>query len=248
MVPVAPGDPPNMGLPQQHRDPGDCRPNHRLAEAPPNQAFRNPTHKEGEPGSPQHVRGHAKQPRHPCIKRTIAAPMAEKEQRGDQSEGKLSVKRIRKMQKSERQPSDSSHQQCVQRCQELTRQCVDGQQIQSGEHEIGEPKTRPDLKIVATAHNPLMRCYDQGQERRVLDSLDLFRLVKQPVTFPFGQCGPEHVIGAGIPPQVDRPIEARDPDGYPDKQEHSSARQILPTLNVHAQKRACSCMQYQNCL
>ena len=71
----------------------------------------------------------------------------------------------------------------------------------SGEHEIGEheDETRPQNSCYLPI-NPLMRCYDQGQEAAGIGQPRLSpRLVKQPVTFPFGQCGSKHVVGSRHP-------------------------------------------------
>ena len=56
-----------------------------------------------------------------------------------------------------------------------------------------------------------------------MDGLNLPRLVEQPVTFPFGQRCPKHVIFAGIPTQVNRPAEAWNRDSEPDEYDRGCA-------------------------
>jgi hypothetical protein len=59
---------------------------------------------------------------------------------------------------------------------------------------------------VARAEGQLVNCDDAREERRILDRLNIARLIEQTVAAPLRKRGAENIVGAGVPPQIERAV------------------------------------------
>lgn len=67
---------------------------------------------------------------------------------------------------------------------------------------------------------------ERGQQRRILHGGDGARLVQQPIPSSFGQRRAEHIVDAGVPPEIERAVKPRNPGRHHHEREQQEQRDV----------------------